>query len=190
MIKYLKKFQKYCDDHIQEVLDNPILIIIIIYVFTLTPVYLINNIIIYFYKIYENKKIIKLIEDSVKNKRLLEFDTNFKFKSMGEFFAFNNIYDTSVASSQYTNKQCFKKKRRSLGDIYRIYKYYYPQITIKEIIEKLQLEIDQNKLSVSYCNDIKKCVFTINSRFVDLKCKTEYKDYTWEQIVNAFKNKK
>ncbi len=56
-------------------------------------------------------------------------------------------------------------KRRSLGDIYMICKYYFPEITLKEVIGELYINISPDMPSgfrSSYCNTIHKRVWYFN----------------------------
>jgi hypothetical protein len=52
-------------------------------------------------------------------------------------------------------------KRRSLGDIYMICKYYYPNLTIKELIQLLYIDLFEeiDGFRSSYCNTIHKRVW-------------------------------
>lgn len=53
-------------------------------------------------------------------------------------------------------------RRRSLGDIYMICKYYYPKITLEEVLRELLIELDnyfESGFRTSYCFNICKRVW-------------------------------
>jgi hypothetical protein len=151
------------------------------------------------------KTVIYDIEADIKAKGLLRFSNSNQYNPafsalfnkkhklfINDFFNFNNTHDTVYNSNLH--RQCFEGKRRSLGDIYRILKYYDNTLTVKELVALLDKEISFKKLSVSYCNQIEKCVFTKDSQIRNIECRTEfYKDDSntsnirWNEIVNAFK---
>ena len=60
------------------------------------------------------------------------------------------------------NTQCASNKRRSLGDIYLIVKYYYPKVTLRYLLVTLidlrKKNLMYEELRFSYCNTINKMV--------------------------------
>jgi hypothetical protein len=145
-----------------------------------------------------NKRIVNIVENSINKdvlkQGLLHFNRTEKDIDINNFFYINTIKPTL----DYKGKvQCDNNKRRSLGDIYRILKYYNKDITIKDVI--LQLDASKsstgyyNNLSISYCNTIEKCVFTTDSTYYNHNCKTEFmldgEHLTWSKIVEAYKSK-
>lgn len=57
--------------------------------------------------------------------------------------------------------QTLAEKRRSLGDIFMIVRYYYPSATLEEVVKILHETMPKRLTGfrTSYCNDIKKRVF-------------------------------
>lgn len=49
--------------------------------------------------------------------------------------------------------QCPKDRMRGVRDIYRICKYYFPEIKLKTVLEKLQPQVH------SFCNETKQSVY-------------------------------
>lgn len=76
------------------------------------------------------------------------------------FTEFNTEKDTIYVDTR--DVQTYAGKRRSLGDIYMICKYYFPTVTLKEVIQLLYVdlfsEIDPGFRS-SYCTTINKRVW-------------------------------
>jgi hypothetical protein len=89
-----------------------------------------------------------------RNETLPEFLYNF-------FTDFNYERDT-VYVEEGKGVQTPMGKRRSLGDIFSICKYYYPAATVKEVAKELYINLP-NKIRdgyrSSYCNTINKRVF-------------------------------
>lgn len=56
-------------------------------------------------------------------------------------------------------KQCNPMRRRSQGDLFRIIKYYYPNVTFKEVRSCLFKMVNTKTLRTNYCRDIEKRVF-------------------------------
>ena len=81
--------------------------------------------------------------------------------------------------------QCYSDRRRSIGDIYLICKYYYPNITIIDIIKTLSKLIDYGVLHSSRCNQIQKYVFTIGSNCYDGKL--EFINMNYRKLVKLIK---
>jgi len=61
--------------------------------------------------------------------------------------------------------QCYRHNfRRSQGDLFRIAKYYYPNITFKKFRAALFKLTSEYKVQTSYCRDIHKRVFCTTMR--------------------------
>jgi hypothetical protein len=79
-------------------------------------------------------------------------------------YTFLNINNSRYCT--YTDKLnyiCDLYRRRSVGDIFLICRYYYPKCTLEEVqIELLKL-VQNGKISGSYCNTILKYVYYIGS---------------------------
>jgi len=54
---------------------------------------------------------------------------------------------------------CGPNRRRSIEDIYQITRYYFPKVTLDQVIKLLIELVHENCLGLSKCNDIKKYVF-------------------------------
>ena len=98
----------------------------------------------------ENIRLEKLLKK--RKEPIDEFLVNFFTKN-------NNDKKTIFVKSKevYTDV----KKRRSLSDIYMICKYYYPETTLKEVVDLLHKVLPQRvpRFRSSMCNMIKKRVF-------------------------------
>lgn len=89
------------------------------------------------------------------------------------FSSYNNHYDTFNKNG----KCCSCGRRRSLGDIYLITKYYYPDTSIFEVLNILNTLLKEGELHASYCNTINKMVYYIPMLGRNkLNDKTEYTD--------------
>lgn len=83
---------------------------------------------------------------------------------IGFFSQYNNTLNTvSVQYPEFilTNTH----RRRSLGDVYKICKYYFPNCTLSEVVDCLYNKLfdEDPAFNSSICNDIKKRVFFLNS---------------------------
>lgn len=56
-------------------------------------------------------------------------------------------------------KDCKPSKRRSIGDIYRLCKYYYDNVTLHEVQYWLSVLWREKKVGYFYCNSTKKRVY-------------------------------
>lgn len=72
---------------------------------------------------------------------------------------FNNEYSTYSSLERYPEKICGVYRRRSLGDIYLITKYYFPKITVLETLQILCILMKTKEINGSYCRTINKFVF-------------------------------
>ena len=81
-----------------------------------------------------------------------------------------------------TATQCIEGRRRSVQDLYLICRYYYPKCTLMQILtilEKLVFgatSFNTNNLSMSYCTDIYKLVFTYSSTTIRKNARVEFLD--------------
>lgn len=118
------------------------------------------------------------------------------------FYEYNNKYNTYLSHYNKNlgsedvrwgyrdfNAFCDAHRRRSLGDVYRISKTYFPSTKIEEVLEILIELCEDKKLSGSYCNTIQKFVFhKLNENFYP-KGKTEYGNITFNDVIWYIKNK-
>lgn len=82
------------------------------------------------------------------------------------FFSTNNNHPTIYADTKDSEKvmyQCSAGRRRSLGDIYMICKYYYPDCTLEEVLKNLLWMLKGRLIGGSHCNLIHKFVFHTDS---------------------------
>lgn len=79
------------------------------------------------------------------------------------FTNFNNTKPTIFTGSKETQTE--PGKRRSLGDIFMIMRYYYPEITLKEVVTFLHKDLPRELKGFrsSYCSTIKKRTFYYDS---------------------------
>lgn len=83
--------------------------------------------------------------------------TEKKPEFMANFFDRNNKYNTIFSLSQAP--MCSVGRRRSLGDIYMMVKYYYPRATLSSIIPYLYGEDKLGNLKSQFCSSTNKRVF-------------------------------
>lgn len=99
---------------------------------------------------------------------------------------YKDYYDTY---EENTNRYiCNRGKRRSLGDIYLICKYYFPECGIENVLKILIKLLLRGTIQGSYCNTIHKYVFYIGSNSIIYDNKVEY-DNTLriKDIINTYK---
>ena len=148
--------------------------------------------------IEENKEfapIIAVIEKSLKPVRLEKTLKNRK-ETVEEFLikffkTYNNEKNTIFVDTLAV--QCTPEKRRSLGDIYMILKYYYPDVTLNEVLNLLYnvLPVKLNPgFRTSKCSQILKRVWYYNpngtNNIADENNSDEYSHrYSWykERII-------
>jgi len=75
----------------------------------------------------------------------------------------NQIARTTLYSSS-NDLQCYFNRKRSAGDIYCIMKYYYPEITFKQLREMLLELINEREVGSMYCGRINKRVYFSKSQ--------------------------
>lgn len=85
---------------------------------------------------------------------------NIPIKSFIEWF----LRDGHTYASLYLNNklQCPRRHHRSLGDIFRICKYYYPAANF---IEVRRLVLKSKGLAGHYCGDINRRIYGISPRW-------------------------
>jgi len=86
--------------------------------------------------------------------------------------------------------QTIANRRRSLGDIYQICKYYYPNLTILELLRLLYNEeyLRENNIGTSFCYTINKRVWYHSER--PLIFNTDVEDEygrTWANWISLIK---
>lgn len=128
-------------------------------------------------------------DDKIDNSDL----TNFVVKLL---LKYNNNYDTVNA---ITNKvQCTSERYRSLYDLYRITKYYFPNISVKEfLILFYNNAIIKNNMRVCchYCNEVCRRVYGYN-KYGSYPLKDDLNRTTWpeehgisfKELVEGIKN--
>lgn len=76
---------------------------------------------------------------------------------ISSFFNYLNYYYVTYRDTEY---YCDSDRNRSLGDVFRICKYYFPDCTLKEVTETVW----NSNINTLYCNDILKRVYFSNAR--------------------------
>lgn len=109
---------------------------------------------------------------------------------LGEFIYefirnYNNNYYTK---NQYGLVTCEKAKRRSLGDIFRLCKTYYPDCTIHDVINELVWLLENGMIKGSYCTTIYKYVFHLNGNVYSRNDEVEYSSkIKFNDIIKTYK---
>lgn len=82
---------------------------------------------------------------------------------IGFFSQYNNMLNTVLVSHPELI-QTYTHRRRSLGDVYKICKYYFPNCTLSEVADCLYNKLfnEHPTFNSAICNDIKKRVFFLN----------------------------
>lgn len=115
---------------------------------------------------------------------------NFSLDNFVRFFLFslNNQYSTYSRSNELI---CGPGRRRSLGDIYLICKCYYPTCTLEDVLSELITLVRTDRLSITWCGTINKCVFTYQSNTQAIDCRLEYSiDYKFRDLMETYENYK
>lgn len=119
------------------------------------------------------------------------FDDLIEFKGtllefLVEFFGYFNRYFNTYSINE---RQCTPNRRRSLGDIYRICKTYFPDCTLAEVLECLIWLLNNRRIGASRCTDIKKFVFHRDSYVFKPKDILEYTNqYKFQDLVDVYGN--
>lgn len=87
-----------------------------------------------------------------------------KKPEIGIRFIINQMHHKPTLYACNGQFQCYSGKRRSQGDIFKIMKYYYPNITLKEVRQLLFENISDFGLNTDYCGTIHKRVFWKDTR--------------------------
>lgn len=95
-------------------------------------------------------------------------------EALNEIFMFNRDHQTRYTKS---NKlQCYSRRNRSQGDLYRVMRYYFPTLTFKTFRRALISLIEDMTISSIFCLDIAKRVYFLTSPDYDLSDE-EMKNY-------------
>lgn len=116
----------------------------------------------------KKEELFKEIEDrilTIKDIRLAKFFKRDLPKTVKEFLInfftkYNNNHPTIYVDSK--DVQATVGRRRSLGDLYKICKYYYPNVTLTEVVKLLFKDLQihfKTGFRHSYCTTIHKRVF-------------------------------
>ena len=82
-------------------------------------------------------------------------------------------------------------RRRSLGDIFMICRYYYPNCTLREVMTVLTTIVGNSHFRSSWCNTIRKKVWYYDTNSENGVFNTEKQDeygYTYAQYLQALRN--
>lgn len=129
-----------------------------------------------------------------RNETLHEFLIKFFEKWNGEkdtIYVDNKQVQTKARSNYHQNKA----SRRSFGDIYMICKYYYPNVTVKDVLYELYVGLRQHFTQgyrTSYCNYMGKRAFYYDEDMGNLEYdKTTNDEYghQYKYYMNLFKQK-
>lgn len=104
--------------------------------------------------------------------------------------------NTIFVENQYI--QTIAGKRRSLGDLYMILKYYYPTITLKEVLRLLYIDLheyfhinDNGGFRTSKCSQINKRVWYYDPEDCNEICNKTAKDeygHNWAYYISNLNN--
>ena len=78
-------------------------------------------------------------------------------KRMRNFFRLNLEVDTIF--QEKVTVQTLRYRRRSIGDIYWIMLYYYPEAHLKDVFKAIHKLIKDGEIGTFFCNDIRKRVY-------------------------------
>ena len=102
----------------------------------------------------------------------------------------NNEYYT--VDSKTNRVTCRLSARRSIRDIYLIVKYYFPEITFKQVLEDIVILYNQDFINGSFCSDVRLYVFyTDQISFARQSDRTLElsQELTFKDLINYFNNK-
>lgn len=145
------------------------------------------------------KKIEKVSETNLSNRKIRLSATLRKRKEtplefVKLFFTDWNIKDSEKAKNTlYVDDESVQEvtgKRRSLGDIYQILKYYYPDITVKDVISIMYRDIFKAipNLRTSYCQQTNKRMFyyvSTSNHLISDKTMKDENGYVWNDYINS-----
>jgi hypothetical protein len=140
-------------------------------------------------------KSLEEIEEELLSKPLLKFnrigDLDLDLKDfIILFFVGLNKYFTTV-EVESGNLRTNRNKRRSIGDVYRIVKHYYPEVTLPELFTKMDNIFGREEgFRSSYCTTINKRVYyysRLDGSIVNLTTRDEYGlTYDdWRRLANG-----
>lgn len=105
---------------------------------------------------------IEKVENFILGKGLLKFtdDVNFsKDSTLDDFITLvSGIFPHTSGVDHF--EICPSAKNRSLGDLFRVLKYYKPEISLKELCDALEKAIIQSKITSFICDGINKRVYS------------------------------
>jgi hypothetical protein len=173
----------------------------------LIPIALYDHIItgcvkLYKYIKYPNLKKIreKEIRIIIQNhgKSLLEKNDYYKLKGLENWQTSSTLYDfLDIFINHYNNQYftidingnyiCDPQRRRSLGDIWLISRYYISDVTIEEVLSTLIELCKDRQIYASYCTTINKYVFHNQSDSWIKDSKTEYGDVRFNELIEIYK---
>ncbi len=134
----------------------------------------------------KKEELFKEIEDrilAVKDIRLAKFFKRDLPKTVKEFLInFFTTYNNDHATIYVDGKdvQTTTGRRRSLGDIYKICKYYYPNVTLTEVVKLLFKDLQihfKTGFRHSYCGVINKRVFYYSPQETNFEQDTRADEY-------------
>ena len=116
-----------------------------------------------------------------------EYDKKFILRFLRNI---NNEYYT--VDSKTNRVTCRLGARRSIKDIYLIVKYYFPEITFKQVLEDIVYLFKEKLINGSYCNDVRLYVFypeVVSSARNPEKILELSQELTFKDLINYFNNK-
>ncbi len=136
--------------------------------------------------IHEHGERLELNSSYYKLEGLEKWQVSSSPKEFLEVFILRYNYDYRTIDI-HDNVICSRGRRRSLGDIYLITKYYTPTATIEDVLTILIKLLKQKKIYASYCSTIDKYVFHIDSNSWIKDSKTEYGDVRFNELIEIYK---
>ena len=116
-----------------------------------------------------------------------EYDKKFILRFLRNI---NNEYYT--VDSKTNRVTCRLSARRSIRDIYLIVKYYFPEITFKQVLEDIVILYNQDFINGSFCSDVRLYVFytdQISSASNSDRTLELSQELTFKDLINYFNNK-
>lgn len=144
----------------------------------------------------KNKEILSLEEKIIKNRdiRLEKLLKKNIPKTVDEFLVkFFKTYNVEKNTIYVDDKQLqtIAERRRSLGDIYKICKYYYPDVSLKEVLSLLYKKLPTmitDGFRTSYCSTINKRVWYYSAGDDNAQINQTYKD-EYGNLMNWYTDK-
>lgn len=145
-------------------------------------------------RISQIEKIINMQTPSpVRIQGILKKRTESPIEFLNKFFTeWNDEKNTIFVDTKEVQTE--SGKRRSLGDIYMIMKYYYPALSLLDVIDLMYVKLINNYtcFRTSYCNTIKRRVWYHQeggggpNHVYNKESKDEF-GFNWQQIMNLLK---